>query len=212
MSLTLSAGAVAGALSPYHALVLLVGSFCLEIVGKYGLRLKMDWLQAVLLDDIGVMPMMSLTLLTPGLHKSIRTLALVPPFLTACLAFAQICKVRPGLPRLAAFFAPLGEASARYQVMQVRAHLEVALGIVLVLSVFAALAAPLSALLFWNFMMMRYTMSPWTQATFKSIDDSVTSVLSKIPVVGLLYTRFKRFLYSFVDPNSKRKGGLCNVL
>merc|ERR1712083_426239 len=159
------------------------------------------------------MPIMALTLLTPGLHPAIRMFALVPPSLTATLSFAQICKAHAKLhPAVREFFSPLAEAGARYKVMQVRADVEVALGFVLIGGVFTARAAPISALLFWNFMMMRYMMSPWTQATFRKIDKTLNPVLGKLPGISNGYSALKRGLYSFVNPESKRAGRLCPLL
>lgn len=212
-ALMISVASVAGVLPPYQALVVLVGAFILDVLAKYGLKFNSQYLQSVLLDDVGVMPMMLLTLLMPGFHPFVRTLALVPPFLTALLSFSTICKVHPRLPaKIKDFFAPLAEQSARYQVMQVRADSEVALGVILVGAVFCIKAAPISALLFWNFMMMRYMMSPWTQATFRKIDGVMGPLLSKIPLVCRGYAALKRGMFSFVDPEARKGSGMCSIL
>eukprot|EP00747_Dinoflagellata_sp_TGD_P211776 gnl/TRDRNA2_/TRDRNA2_84963_c0_seq1.p1 gnl/TRDRNA2_/TRDRNA2_84963_c0~~gnl/TRDRNA2_/TRDRNA2_84963_c0_seq1.p1 ORF type:complete len:320 (+),score=52.49 gnl/TRDRNA2_/TRDRNA2_84963_c0_seq1:45-1004(+) len=213
VALTMSVAAVAGAFPASQALMILVGAFILEILAKYGLKFSSQYLQSVLLDDVGVMPMMALTLLMPGLHNLLRLLALVSPFLTALMTFAQICKSHTRLPNwIRDFFSPLSEASARYQIMGRRADAEVILGVILVGAVFAMQAAPISALLFWNFMMMRYMMSPWTQASFRKVDGALSLVLGKIPLVRNAYAAFKRFLYSFVDPESRKAGQMCTVL
>jgi len=212
-ALTMAVGAVAGAFPPYQSLIVLVSAFVLEILAKYGLKFNTQYVQAVLLDDVGVMPIMALTLLTPGLHPAVRTFALAPPVLTALLTFSQICKAHTRLPpSVRDFFSPLAETSARYRIMQIRAHLEVALGFVLVVAVFMVKAAPISGLFFWNFMMMRYMMSPWTQSSFRAIDNAISPVATKIPVVRNGYAALKRSLYGFVDPESKRAGRLCSIL
>uniref|UniRef100_A0A7S1AJV5 Uncharacterized protein n=1 Tax=Noctiluca scintillans TaxID=2966 RepID=A0A7S1AJV5_NOCSC len=212
VALGMTVAAAAGAFPPYQALVALVAAFVLEIVAKYGIKFKTEWLQAVLMDDVGVMPTMLLTLLAPGMHPVLRICALVPPFLTAVLSFAQISQAHERVPRfIHNFFAPLSETSARYQVMQVRADIEVGLGVILLVSVFLFRSAPLCALLFWNFMILRYMISPWTQASFRKIDSLFSPVLSRIPLVSTLYTKTKNLVYSFVDPSSKRKG-MCSIL
>lgn len=213
VALFMATGAAAGVFPAYQALVVLVSAFILEVLAKYGLKFNSNYIQNLVLDDVGVMPIMSLTLLTPGLHSAIRIFALVPSFLTALLSFSQICKHHARLPAFVRdYFSPLAEISARYRVMQIRADLEVALGFTLVGGVFAAKAAPISALLFWNFMMMRYMMSSWTQASFRKIDNLLNPVLGKIPGIGNLYTLLKRQLYGFVDPESRRAGRLCTIL
>jgi len=73
-------------------------------------------------------------------------------------------------------------------------------------------AAPISAMLFWNFMMMRYMMSAWTQASFRKIDAALSPILGRIPGIGRLYDMLKRGLYSFVDPEARRSGRLCTIL
>lgn len=213
VSLVMATGAVAGVFPAYQALLVLVGAFALEILAKYGLKFKADYMHAVLLDDVGAMPIMSLTLLTPGLHPGVRILALGPGFLTALLSFAQICKNHKRLPAwLRDFFAPLAEMKARIQVFKVRGHLEVAIGLIMALGIFVGLAAPFPALFFWNFMVMRYMMSSWTQASFKAIDDTLNPVLGKIPLIRNLYFSLKRTLYSFVDADARKSGSFCTIL
>lgn len=213
VALTMAVGAVAGVFPSYQALVILVAAFLLEVLAKYGVKFSAQYVQNVVLDDVGVMPIMALTLLTPGMHPALRTFALVPAFLTALLSFAQICKAHSRLPAsVRDFFSPLAEVSARYQVMQGRADAEVALGFVLVAAMFAGRAVPISILLFWNFMMMRYMMSSWTQASFRKLDGVLSRVLGKIPGISHLYAFVKRKLYSFVDPESRKAGQLCTIL
>jgi len=213
MSLSLTIGSFAFVFPPYQSLLIMVSAFILEILANYGLKLSADYMHAVLLDDIGAMPIMNLTLLTPGLHPVLRTLALLPSFVSALMSFSQICKYHEKIPMpIRDFFAPLAEPKARFQIMKVRAHVEVALGISLVTGIFIALAAPFSAILFWNFMVMRYMMSSWTQLAFRSIDSTLNPTLSKIPGVKQLYGALKRSLYSFVDPDSKKSGRLCTIL
>eukprot|EP00413_Alexandrium_margalefii_P039569 CAMPEP_0204587944 /NCGR_PEP_ID=MMETSP0661-20131031/48334_1 /ASSEMBLY_ACC=CAM_ASM_000606 /TAXON_ID=109239 /ORGANISM="Alexandrium margalefi, Strain AMGDE01CS-322" /LENGTH=333 /DNA_ID=CAMNT_0051597707 /DNA_START=40 /DNA_END=1041 /DNA_ORIENTATION=- len=213
VALTMAVGAVAGVFPAYQALVVLVGALLLEILAKYGLKFNGQYVKSVVLDDVGVMPIMALTLLTPGMHPAIRLLALVPAFLTALMSFAQICKAHARLPsRVRDFFSPLAEVSARYQVMQVRADAEVVLGFVLIGGMFTGRAVMITVLLFWNFMMMRYMMSSWTQASFRKIDRVLSVVLGRIPGVRNLYALVKRQLYSYVDPESRKGGHLCTIL
>jgi len=213
VALTMAVGAVAGAFPPYQALLVLISAFVLEILAKYGLKFNSQYVQSVVMDDVGVMPIMALTLLTPGMHGAIRIIALIPAFLTALLSFAQICKHHTRLPTVVRnFFSPLAEISARYQVMGGRADAEVALGFILIGGMFTGRAVPISVLLFWNFMMMRYMMSSWTQASFRKIDGVLSPVLGRIPGISSLYALLKRNLYSFVDPESRRAGRLCSIL
>jgi len=212
-ALTMSAGAFAGALPTYQAMLLLVGAFVLEILAKYGVKFNQQYLQSIVLDDVGPMPIMALTVLTPGLHQVVSTLALVPPFITALLSFAQICKFHAKLPAfIRNFFSPLADISARYRAFQARADLELGLGFVIIGGVFMGKAAPISAMLFWNFMMMRYMMSAWTQASFRKIDAALSPILGRIPGISRLYDMLKRGLYSFVDPEARRSGRLCPIL
>jgi len=213
VALTMSVGAVAGVFPAYQALILLVGSFVLELLAKYGVKFNSKYVQTIVVDDVGVMPIMALTLLTPGMHNAIRTLALAPAFLTALMSFAKICKAHDRIPAAVRnFFSPLAEISARYQVMQGRADIEVMLGFVLIGGMLTGRAVPISVLLFWNFMMMRYMMSSWTQASFRKIDALLSPVLGRIPGISNLYSLAKRQLYGFVDPESRRAGRLCTIL
>ncbi|CAE8600888.1 unnamed protein product, partial [Polarella glacialis] len=213
VAMVMCVGSFAGVFPPYQSLVILVGSFLLEILAKYGFKLKKEYMQAVLLDDIGIMPIMAFALLMPGLHQTVRLFALSPMFATAMLSFAQICKFHPRTPAaVREFWAPLTQVSARNKVMQMRAHLEIAVGLSMIGGVLLMNCAPITVLLFWNFMMMRYMMSIWTVKSFRKLDGLLTSKLGKVPGVSYVYKALTSWLYSFVDPESKKAGQLCTIL
>eukprot|EP00746_Dinoflagellata_sp_MGD_P072503 gnl/MRDRNA2_/MRDRNA2_294212_c0_seq1.p1 gnl/MRDRNA2_/MRDRNA2_294212_c0~~gnl/MRDRNA2_/MRDRNA2_294212_c0_seq1.p1 ORF type:complete len:153 (+),score=12.29 gnl/MRDRNA2_/MRDRNA2_294212_c0_seq1:2-460(+) len=151
----------------------------------------------------------------PGISTLVRIFALIPPSLTVLLSFAQICRSHTALPEFVrSFFDPLAEVSARYQVMQKRADIEMALSFILIFAAFTARAPPISVLLYWNFMMMRYMMNAFTQASYRKVDDVVNPVLSRIPIVRNGWFALKRFLYSFVDPEKRKEAGsgMCTIL
>merc|ERR1712060_805948 len=102
----------------------------------------------------------------------------------------------------------LTEISVRYRIMQARADFELMLGILVVIGVFTKLSSPMSPLLVWNFLMMRYTLSPWTQASFRKIDGVLNPILGKIPLVSTLYSKLKNFMHSFTDP-AQRSNSSC---
>jgi len=212
-SLFLAVGALVGVFPAYQSLVLLVGSFILEVIAKYGVKFNREYMQHILLDDVGIMPIMAVTLLVPGLHANVRRLAVGPLFCTAVLSFAQLCKFNGRLPAAARdFWAPLTSRKARKAVMRLRAHLELLLGFSMMIGVLLMACAPISTLLFWNFMMMRYMMSDFTQASFKDMDDTLRPILESVPGVKQGYQALKRWLYGFVDPESKTAGQLCTIL
>merc|ERR1712039_1090284 len=133
---------------------------------------------------------------------------------TALMSFAQIVKHAkiPGVPSfLASKVEVLTDISVRYRIMQARADGEVMLGIMVIIGVFTKLSSPMSPLLIWNFLMMRYTLSPWTQASFRKIDGLLNPVLGKIPLVNTLYSKLKDLLCSFTDPTQRSSRG-CSIL
>merc|ERR1712232_1501891 len=98
-AVSMCVASVLGVVFPAHtALLGLVGAFVLEIVAKYGIKFNSNYLQSVLTDDIGIMPMMVMTLLMPGLVDTVKLCGMVSPFLTALLSIGMIAKAVPGLP------------------------------------------------------------------------------------------------------------------
>ncbi|CAJ1372891.1 unnamed protein product [Effrenium voratum] len=77
VALAIAVGAWAGVFPAYQALVILVVAFILEIVAKFGVKFTKQNMHNVLTDDVGPMPILSATLLMPGLHPK----ASMPPFL-----------------------------------------------------------------------------------------------------------------------------------
>eukprot|EP00439_Symbiodinium_sp_Y106_P077783 s1295_g16.t1 len=110
------------------------------------------------------------------------------------------------------FWSPLASAKARKQVMKRRADVELVVGLVMLTGVFLFVCAPITVILFWNFMMMRYMMSTWTQDSFQRLDGLLSPVLTSVPGVKQAYQALQAWLYSFVDPNSKSAGKLCTIL
>lgn len=212
-SMTVAIAAAAGVFMPTQALILLISGFLLEILAKYGIRFDRSFVQSVLLDDVGMTPFAAVALLLPRMHRTLRLLTLVPVFLTCLLSFSQICKHNPKLPVfIKDFFEPLAELKGRYQLMQLRAYLELLLGFVLIWSVFRLWVAPLGAVLFWNYQMLRYITSPSTQAAFRNLDGFLSALLGNVPGVSHLYSALKRTLFSFVDPGGRRPGSFCSIL
>eukprot|EP00434_Breviolum_minutum_P002658 symbB.v1.2.002350.t2/scaffold121.1/size317807/14 len=122
-----------------------------------------------------------------------------------------IQKGAPPLP-VRDFWSPLASAKARKQVMRARADVEVGLGIIMVVGALGMYCAPITVILFWNFMMMRYMMSSWTQDSFQRMDKLLSPVLLKVPGIKQGYQALKGWLYSYVDPESKSAGKLCTIL
>ncbi|OLQ15713.1 putative transposon protein [Symbiodinium microadriaticum] len=110
------------------------------------------------------------------------------------------------------FWSPLASTKARKQVMKRRADVELVVGLVMLTGVFLFVCAPITVILFWNFMMMRYMMSTWTQDSFQRLDGLLSPVLTSVPGVKQAYQALQAWLYSFVDPNSKSAGKLCTIL
>ncbi|CAK9047212.1 unnamed protein product [Durusdinium trenchii] len=213
VALVMAVGSWAGVFPPYQVTVIMVVAFILEIVAKFGVKFSKKYMHNVLVDDVGTMPIMAATLMMPGLHTKVRLLAVLPMFLTALLSFGQICKFHKQLPDFVRdFWSPLATAKARKQVMRARADVEVALGLIMVVGALFMLCAPITVILFWNFMMMRYMMSSWTQDSFQRIDHCLSPVLMRVPGVKQGYQAVKAWLYSYVDPESKSAGKLCSIL
>lgn len=204
--------AILGVFPTSSTLLLFMASFLMEVFAKYGLRLKTEWLQSALLDDVGVMPLMLLALLPPGQHAAVQIISLSPPVLTAMLAFSVLCKAHPVLPGFVRnMLEPLTGINMRYQVMQVRADTEVVLAFSLLGFALAGAGSLISVLLFWNYLTLRYMMSAWTQASFRKVDGMLEPVLGKIPGIKQGYAALKRGLYNFVDP-ARKGGSMCSVL
>jgi len=213
VAIFMAVGSWAGVFPPYQATVIMVVSFVLEIVAKFGVKLSKTYMHNVLVDDVGTMPILAATVLMPGLHPKVRLLAVLPLFLTALLSLGQICKFHIRLPSFVRdFWSPLASAKARKQVMRARADVEVGLGIIMVVGALGMYCAPITVILFWNFMMMRYMMSSWTQDSFQRMDKLLSPVLLKVPGIKQGYQALKGWLYSYVDPESKSAGKLCTIL
>jgi len=213
LGLGIGVGSMLGLCPTTQALGVLVGGFIVEILVKHGIKFSTEHLQTVVMDDVAMMPFMGVIYVAPGTHRAVPVLALVPLAITALLSLGEIFKasrVLSGL-RLARAFAPLSEISTRYKLMQARADGEVMLGIFVVVGIFWKLTSPIIIFCHWNFLMMRYTVSPWTQAAFRKIDGILSPTLGRIPGVSTVYAKFKDLLYNFASSQSESRR-MCSIL
>jgi len=213
-ALAMSIASLFGVLATQQAIMAFIIAFCIELLSKHKFSFSKEWLQTIMQEEVGMMPFACMAALTPGTHRALSIVTVVPPFLAALISFAQICRAHSGLPGfIKRSFSPLAEPSARGQLMQSRADAEVAVGFVLIGGAVTRMASPVSVLLHWNTIMARYMMSPWTQASFRKVDGMLDPVLGKIPGVSSAYGALKRLLYSFVDPQRRAQGGGgCTIL
>lgn len=210
--LALGVAAAAGLCDALVPLGFLTAGFVAELLGKHGFKFSTEHVQVLVQEEVGVLPFIAAVILMPGFHKAFRVLALVPFGLAALVSLASSCRYSSGMPGfLGRALAPLTEVSARYQLMQARADSELLLGLALVVGAFTQLCAPLSPVLYWNVMTMRYALSPWTQASYRKIDGLLSPVLSRIPGVSMLYIKFKALLHGFAVP-SERGATRCTIL
>lgn len=211
--LGLAVASIAGLCDTKFPVGMLAGGFVSEILGKHGFRFKSEYLQSVVQEEVGIMPFMAVVLVMPGFHKAFRTLAIMPMGLAALVSLAMLCRYSRGLPDLAVrTVTPLTEVSTRYQLMQLRSDSEVMLGFALVVGAFMRLCAPLSTVLYWNVLTMRYALSPWTQASFRKVDGVISPVLSRIPGVSTLYSKLKALLHNFAAPGERGTSPRCSIL
>mmetsp|Transcript_88380 Transcript_88380/g.248996 ORF Transcript_88380/g.248996 Transcript_88380/m.248996 type:complete len:314 (+) Transcript_88380:67-1008(+) len=211
--MALAVASVFGIFPASKALMALAVASVFDVLSRHAFKFSKEYLQNVMMDEAGRQCLGTMALLMPGLHKSLAVVGLVPSFLMALLSVAQIAKACdrvPGFLRKA--FSPMAEPSAQYPMMQVKADAEVGAGFFLIVGVFMGLSSPMSPLLYWNVMTIRYAMSAWTQASFRKIDGLLSLVLGRIPLVSTVYSKLKDFLYGFVDPARRRQASSCNIL
>mmetsp|Transcript_114631 Transcript_114631/g.214636 ORF Transcript_114631/g.214636 Transcript_114631/m.214636 type:complete len:311 (+) Transcript_114631:32-964(+) len=211
ISLSLSLSSILGVAPTRFAIMALIFSFVLEVVMKHPIKFSTDYLQTIMQEDVTMMPFLAVTVLLPGIQPAIYIVALVPFALTAIMSLAMICKHYPQMPGLLRFLTPLAEISARYTLMQARSDSEVMLGFVFIAGVFLKVNSFMHPLLYWNMMRMRYTMTPWTQASFRKVDGFLSPILDKIPGVSTLYSKLKDALHNFADVQ-KQGGSGCSIL
>lgn len=212
--LGLALAAVVGLVDTALPLGLLTGGFLSELLCKHRFRFSKEWLQEIAQEEVGIMPFMAVVFFMPGFNKAFRVLALMPVGLTALMSFTMICRHCGALPGFVVrAVTPLTEVSLRYQLMQTKADSEVMLGVALIVGAVSGVCTPLSPLLFWNVLSMRYALSPWTQASFRKVDGFLSPVLGRIPGVSTLYGKFKDVLHNFAVPSEA--GGArprCSIL
>jgi len=196
-----------GVLPNVYTMCLLVISFGFEIYAKYRIQFNAEWVRRVCTDDLGqalfIIP--SLFLLKDEAVLSFASL--VSPILTCILAAGQLTKHPISIPGLiTSKFAQFGEIAVRYQIMGLRADIEV--GLVFLVWVFVCMgrASIISAFIYTQYLFISYTTNAFTQSTFRKVDGYITPLVDKVPPIAKLYGYVKNFLYSQVTPQAPAAG------
>lgn len=143
-----------------------------------------------------------------------NTLPLVAsPLLTGCLVLAQILREGSGIPVFLTNLSPVRSFTAlfdskRFQILQLRADLEVYYGLFFVawsimrmnISLFDFL---LPAYLYWQLQKLRFDLCPYSQASIRRLDAMISSLTSHRAcpgVVGLVYNKIRSFCIRQVQP------------
>jgi hypothetical protein len=97
------------------------------------------------------------------------------------------------------------------------ASVEVMIGMFLIFELFTPYRNFIILVVFWNFMKMRYQLDPFTKQAFSKLDGALSPIMSRIPLVGGVYTSAKGYASRAVAPPTPgaQSGGLmsgCTVM
>lgn len=150
-------------------------------------------------------------LLTGMMPNSLPLMA--SPLLTGCLVLAQILREGTGIP---VFITSLGFVRRftslmdrkRFQVLQLRADLEVYFGVFYIVYSLIRMNISLSefllpAYLYWQLQKLRFQSCPYSQASIRRVDAMITSVTNNQAcpkVVGMIYSKIRNFCIRQVQP------------
>eukprot|EP00753_Platysulcus_tardus_P001127 PLAT11082.1.p1 GENE.PLAT11082.1~~PLAT11082.1.p1 ORF type:complete len:428 (+),score=237.79 PLAT11082.1:31-1314(+) len=99
-------------------------------------------------------------------------------------------------------------------VPQWSAYCEVAVGFVLILELLTPMRRLLMVVLFWQFLRLRYVLSPHTKLAFAAVDSSITAALSHSVVPAVLrngYTSFKGVLAKMTEMPKPSEAGAAGA-
>eukprot|EP00922_Rhytidocystis_sp_ex-Travisia-forbesii_P047880 GHVS01071385.1.p1 GENE.GHVS01071385.1~~GHVS01071385.1.p1 ORF type:complete len:333 (-),score=52.16 GHVS01071385.1:240-1238(-) len=192
-----------------------------DIGSKYGRpQWSMSWWQPIFVEDSGQMLMyMFFTVLIVR-----NPLSFIPLALTAGIHSAETyVQYKQQLPALLQNNQKLNSMatslhSQRMRWMQLRADAEVGLGVTIILLAFVTGGSGLLAsFLYFHFMKIRYSMSGFTNTTFRKIDAKLTSLTSSSYCPGILrylYTKVRSLASSLAAPPTAAGGGgrSCTIM
>jgi len=197
-----------GVLPSTYSMALLVLSFGFEVFSKFPIQFNADWIRRVCSDDLGqaffILPSVFLMKNEPILSFASQ----VSPILTSIIAAGQLTKRPLSIPAMiTSRFAQFGEISVRYQIMGLRADIEVGLLFIIWTSLFMGRANIISAFIYTQYLFISYSANAFTQSSFRKIDGYIAPLLGKVPPIAKGYDYVKNFLYNQVNPQARQAGG-----
>lgn len=135
------------------------------------------------------------------------------PLLTGCLVLAQLLREGNGIPKVLTNLGPVRNFTTlldrkRFQVLQMRADLEVYYGIFFVMWSILRMNISISdfllpAYLYWQLQKLRFQLCPYSQASVRRVDVMITSITNHGACPGavrMIYSKVRDFCNRQVQP------------
>jgi len=189
-----------GLISPIYCMAIMVMCMGFECFAKYRIQFNTEWLRKVFLDEVGQNLFMVPSLYVMKNDAVTSFLSTVPILLSCVLALGQLSKQGPKVPGfILQRLQPLGEVQMRYQIMELRADMEVSLLVVLLLLPFFGRYEIISLVVYSQYLLFRYKLNAFTQQSMRKIDTRISPILSKIGPVFKGYNWIKAKLWAQIN-------------
>ena len=155
-------------------------SFLIRTIRLVGIpQFNMTYLQAILMNDACHSLLFSLQIIMDKFNYYM----IFPVIVSAVLALSENTK-------LMNINIPYADTMIKNKenIIQGRAHIEVAIGFVSILGIFLKLNSILTPIIYWQLIRVRYTLNPYIKETFKEINKYANSVKNSDKCPGLVKT------------------------
>lgn len=90
----------------------------------------------------------------------------------------------------------------RVEIIQIKSHIEVAIGIVCVFLMFNGGVAPIFPIFYWQYLRIKYVVNYFTRQSFHLIDDKILRTIFPGMLYSLIVDNGKKALFYFVNYKS----------
>ena len=168
----------------YKTNLLSIIPFLIRSIRLVGIpQFNMTYLQAALMNDACHTLLFAIQIILDRLNYYM----LFPVILSSIIALCDNVKVLN-------FKMPLGQEyinlvnNKREEIIQSRAHVEVAIGFVSILGIFLKLNSILTPVIYWQMIRVRYTLNPYIKQSFKEINEFANVIKNSQKCPGIIKT------------------------
>ena len=206
----------------YKTLLFGLIAFLIRTIRLVGIpQFNTNYLQAFIMND----SCHTLTFILQTLPDRLNYYMLLPSVISAVISLCDNIKLlNINIPIFKNYVDLIN--NKKEEIIQSRAHIEVAIGFISILGIFFKINSILTPIIYWQLMRVRYTINPYTKQSFVDLNNLATQFKNNEKCPGLIKFVIEKIQWAFElmgkmgteqpeqnqNNNKQGLGSMCNII